>query len=111
MAPLRWLFDLLRGPVATPRRPGTWWRGLLVCAIDGTALTVPDTPRMLTLFTTQRGNHSGTCHHQILLVALLACGTRTLIDAVSARTVSTPRHGLVMRSLTMPCLRSSSNSS
>ena len=33
-APLRWLFELLRGP-APGRQPGTRWRGLLVCAIDG----------------------------------------------------------------------------
>src|SRR5439155_17881895 len=30
VAPLRWLFDLLRGPAATLRQRGTWWRGLLV---------------------------------------------------------------------------------
>jgi hypothetical protein len=73
-APLRWLFDLVRGPVAAPRRPGTWWRGLLVCAIDGTTLTVPDTRRMLTRFTTHRGNHGGTGYPQVRLVALVACG-------------------------------------
>ena len=26
-APLRWLFDLLRGPAATPGQPGTRWAG------------------------------------------------------------------------------------
>jgi Insertion element 4 transposase N-terminal/Transposase DDE domain len=81
-APLRWLFDLLRGPAATPRGPGTWWRGLLVCAIDGTTLTVPDTPAVLKRLTKQRGNHGGTGYPQVRLVALLACGTRTVIDAV-----------------------------
>ncbi|EWM14298.1 IS4 family transposase [Kutzneria sp. 744] len=81
-APLRWLFDLLRGPATTGRAPGTRWRGLLVCAIDGTTLTVPDNPRMLTRFTKQRGNHGGAGYPQIRLVALLACGTRSVIDAV-----------------------------
>ena len=52
-APLRWLFDLLRGPAAVPRGQGVWWRGLLVCAIDGTILTVPDSPANLTRFTKQ----------------------------------------------------------
>jgi hypothetical protein len=80
-APLRWLFDLLRGPAAG-RQPGTRWRGLLVCAIDGTTLTVPDNPRVTARFTRQRGNHGGTGYPQIRLVALLACGTRTVIDAV-----------------------------
>lgn len=82
VAPLRWLFDLLRGPAAIGRQRGSWWRGLLVCAIDGTTLTVPDNPRMLTRFTKQRGNHGGTGYPQVRLVALLACGARTVLDAV-----------------------------
>jgi hypothetical protein len=86
-APLRWLFDLLRGPAATrpatrPDTPGSWWRGLLVCAIDGTTLTVPDNPRVLARFSKQRGNHGGTGYPQLRLLVLLACGTRTIIDAV-----------------------------
>jgi hypothetical protein len=94
-APLRWLFDLLRGPTAG-RAPGTRWRGLLVCAIDGTTLTVPDNPRILARFTKQRGNHGGTGYPQIRLVALLACGTRSVIDAVfgpttTGETTYTPR--------------------
>jgi hypothetical protein len=81
-APLRWLFDLLRGPAITGRQPATRWRGLLVCAIDGTTLTVPDNPRMLTRFSKQRGNHGGTGYPQIRLLVLLVCGTRTVLDAV-----------------------------
>ena len=81
-APLRWLFDLLRGPAAPLKHHRTWWRGLLVCAIDGTTLTAPDTPRIQARFTKQRGNHGGTGYPQIRLLVLLACGTRTVIDAV-----------------------------
>jgi hypothetical protein len=88
VAPLRWLFDLLRGPGATHSGPGSWWRGLLVCAIDGTTLTVPDNPRMLARFRKHRGNHGGTGYPQIRLVALLACGTRTVIDAVFGTTAT-----------------------
>ena len=106
-APLRWLFNLLRGPAATTGRRGTWWRGVLVCAIDGTTLTVPDNPRMLARFTKPRGNHGGTGYPQVRLVALLACGTRTVIDAVfgpttSGETTYTPRllsslhHGMIL---------------
>ncbi|MEL5953543.1 transposase domain-containing protein [Streptomyces sp. CLV115] len=78
--PLRWLFDLLR---ARPR-PGTGIcrHGLPVAALDGTALTVPDTPAVTTRFTKQAGNHGGTGYPQVRLLALVACGTRTLIDAV-----------------------------
>jgi hypothetical protein len=101
VAPVRWLFDLLRGPAAAGRALGTRWRGLLVCAIDGTTLTVPDNPRMLARFRKHRGNHGGTGYPQIRLVALVACGTRTLIDAVfgttaTGETTYTPR---LLRSL------------
>lgn len=88
MTPLRWLFDLLRGPAATIRGRGTWWRGLVVCAIDGTTMTVPDTPKMLARLTKQRGNHGGTGYPQVRLLALVACGTRTLIDAVFGPTTA-----------------------
>jgi Insertion element 4 transposase N-terminal/Transposase DDE domain len=82
VAPLRWLFDLLRGPAAVPRGGGTWWRGLLVCAIDGTTLTVPDSPANLARFTKGGGYHGGTGYPQVRVLALVACRTRTLIDAV-----------------------------
>jgi hypothetical protein len=82
VAPLRWLFDLLRGPAAAPRGQGVWWHGLLVCAIDGTVLSVPTSPANLTRFTKGGGHHGGTGYPQVRLLALVACGTRTLIDAV-----------------------------
>ena len=82
VAPLRWLFDLLRGPAATIGQRGTRWRGLLVCAIDGTTITVPDSPAVLARFTKQAGHHGGTGYPQLRVLALVACGTRTLIDAV-----------------------------
>jgi len=81
-APLRALFDLLRGSSAAPRTSGSWWRGLLVCAIDGTTLDVPDTPGHQARLG-KRDNHYATAGYpQIRLVALVACGTRAIIDAV-----------------------------
>ena len=65
-----------------------WWRGLLVCAIDGTVLTVPDSPANLARFTKGGGNHGGTGYPQVRLLALVACGTRTIIDAVFGPTTS-----------------------
>jgi hypothetical protein len=43
---------------------------------------VPDSPANLTRFTKQAGNHGGAGYPQVRLLALAACGTRTLIDAV-----------------------------
>jgi Insertion element 4 transposase N-terminal/Transposase DDE domain len=82
IAPLRWLFDLLRSPAA----PAVRWRGLLVCAIDGTTMTVPDSPANLTAYRKHRCNHGGSGYPQIRLTALVACGTRALLDAVFGTT-------------------------
>jgi hypothetical protein len=81
-APLRWLFDLLRGPATAITAGSVRWHGLLVCAIDGTTMTIPDSPRNLAAYGKQAGNHGGSGYPLLRLVALVACGTRTLIDAV-----------------------------
>lgn len=85
--PLRWLFDLLRG--AAPQQ--VRWRGLLVCAIDGTIMVVADTEANTTRWPKQGGNHGGCGYPFIRVMTLVACGTRTVIDAVfgSARTGET----------------------
>jgi hypothetical protein len=85
-APLRALFDLLRGPAATGLSsgrsgPGVFWRGRLVTAIDGTMLSCPDTAPNLTVFRRGGGYQGGTGYRLIRVLALVACGTRTIIDA------------------------------
>jgi Insertion element 4 transposase N-terminal/Transposase DDE domain len=79
--PLRALFDLLRGPAAT-NAGQVRWRGLLLTAIDGTLLTVADSPANTGHYAKQRGNHGGSGYPQLRLSALLSCGTRSIIDAV-----------------------------
>jgi len=81
-APLRWLFDLLRGPAPAAAAGLVRWHGLLVCAIDGTMMSVPDSPRNLAAYGKQGGNHGGPGYPLLRLVALVACGTRTVVDAV-----------------------------
>ena len=81
--PLRFLFDLLRGPAAAALSAGVHWRGLLVCAIDGTIMAVPDSTANLRVFTKQAGGATGGSSYPTMrLLALVACGTRTVIDAV-----------------------------
>nr|WP_279561837.1 IS4 family transposase [Pseudonocardia autotrophica] len=80
-APLRALFDLLRGPAGGPRTRGLWWRGLLICAIDGTQMCVPDSPANLAVYRRGGGHHGGTGYPMLRLVALVCCGTRTVIEA------------------------------
>jgi len=77
--PLRALFHLLRGPSQADTR----WRGLLVCAIDGTIMSVADSAANLAVYAKQRGGRNGDSGYpQLRLLALVSCGTRTVIDAV-----------------------------
>jgi Insertion element 4 transposase N-terminal/Transposase DDE domain len=76
--PLAALFGLLAGPAAGAAR----WRGLLVCAIDGTTMSVPDSAQNLAVYGRQTGSHGGSGYPLLRLLAVVACGTRTVIDAV-----------------------------
>jgi hypothetical protein len=62
--------------------PGVGVGGLLVCAIDGTTFSVADTPQNLAAYAKQPGNHGGSGSPLLRLVALVACGTRSLIEVV-----------------------------
>ncbi|MEO3922580.1 hypothetical protein ABGB07_01670 [Micromonosporaceae bacterium B7E4] len=76
------MFDLLRGPAATMAGP-VCWRGLLVCAIDGTTLFAADSAANLARFSKQRGGRTGGSSYPTLrLVTIMACGTRLVMDAV-----------------------------
>jgi hypothetical protein len=97
-APLRTLFALLAGPGAAPAR----WRGLLVCALDGTTMSVPDSAANLTVYQRQTGSHGGSGYPLLRLLAVVACGTRTIVDAVFG-TTSLGEIGYVPRLLR--CLR------
>jgi hypothetical protein len=79
--PLKALFDLVRGPAATIQTGGVRWRGLLVTAIDGTTMTVADTAANLGVFTKQTGGNGGSGYPLLRLLAVVCCGTRTIIDA------------------------------
>jgi hypothetical protein len=80
VAPLAALFQLLTGPA-----PGTTrWRNLLVCAIDSTTLFVPDSPANLTRFAYQGGGNGPSGYPMVRLMAVVACGTRTVLDLAFA---------------------------
>lgn len=81
VAPLQALFDLLRGPAAGLSVKGVRWRGRLVCAIDGTILGCPDTTANLAVYQRGGGYQGGTGYPLARVLALVACGTRTIIDA------------------------------
>lgn len=82
VAPLRVLFDLLRGAQTGPAtRAGVFWRSRLVTALDGSILCCPDTEANLAVYRKGRG-HGATGYPMVRVLSLLACGTRTVVDAV-----------------------------
>jgi len=80
-APLRTLFALLAGPGTAPLR----WRGMLLCALDGTTMSIPDSAANLTVYQRQTGSHGGSGYPLLRLLAVVACGSRTVIGAVFGR--------------------------
>jgi Insertion element 4 transposase N-terminal/Transposase DDE domain len=100
-APLRGLFDLLRGSAAGIRTAGVWWCGLLVTAIDGTVFDVPDCAGTVAGLGRNRCQYGAAGYPQIRLVALVACGTRAVVDAVfGPRSVGeTTQAGRLLRSM------------
>ncbi len=52
-------------------------------AIDGTIMTVADSQANLAVYSKQRGGANGASSYPMLrLLALVSCGTRTVVDAV-----------------------------
>jgi hypothetical protein len=79
VAPLRELFTLVRGPALGAAR----WQGLLVCAIDGTSMFVANSAANAAAFGRQTGRPDAESGYPMLrLLTVVACGTRTVIDAV-----------------------------
>ncbi|WP_427008591.1 transposase domain-containing protein [Pseudarthrobacter sp. H2] len=82
-APLRELFDLLKGPAVTSARQTVQFAGRLVVAIDGTQIPVADTDANRVMFPKPRGGPNGEAGYPMIrLVALVASGTRSVIEAV-----------------------------
>lgn len=84
--PLKAIFDLLAGPGATVGA-GVWFRGLLVCAVDGTHVMVPDDDRVKKVYPKPKSGPNGEAGYpHARLVALVACGTRHLIGVMFGTT-------------------------
>jgi hypothetical protein len=86
--PLKALFRHLRGPHADATEPGMSVFGLelalLKVSVDGTSLDVADTAANRAAFGAPPRNGKGATgpFPKIRLLTLIACGTRTIVDAV-----------------------------
>ncbi|MFL1443596.1 IS4 family transposase [Nocardiopsis protaetiae] len=78
-APLKALFELLSGPTHAAHR----FKGLLVCAIDGTLLDTPATQANRAVHRSSGATRwAGAGYPQLRVLALVATGSRALLGAV-----------------------------
>jgi len=78
--PLRSLFRRLCAALSPGTAPWSHVCGLLVVAWDGTTLATADTPANMAAFG-RPGSVAGQAGPHLRVVALVACGTRALLDA------------------------------
>jgi hypothetical protein len=82
-APVKALFEVLAGPVAQPRTPGTRYRGYRTVAFDGCSSTkIPDTARNRAVYGPPPVRRGCTGYPMLMLMTLVETGTRALVGAV-----------------------------
>ncbi len=82
VAPLRELFDRLRGPRAGPDTPGAFLAGLRLVSWDATQLDVAASDANDAVFIASRGQRGVAAFGKIRLMTLIEVGTHAIIDAV-----------------------------
>ena len=70
------LFWRVAGPIAAPRAPGMAWNGLLLCALDGFQVRVPDTPANRAYFGSSGTADNSSPFPMVRAVVVTAAGTR-----------------------------------
>jgi IS4 transposase len=73
--PLKRLYQRLAVPMAGASTPGAFYRGMRMMAIDGTFLTMPDTPANGRTFGYKTGGRGPAAYPQAHLLALCEVGT------------------------------------
>jgi hypothetical protein len=86
-APVRRLYEMVVGPIATAATPGAWYRGQRVVSLDGTTLDVADTQANTQAFgrpASARGANATGAFPQLRLVGLVETGTHVVFGATLA---------------------------
>ena len=73
--PVRWIFELVVQPLATPETPGAFSKGLRLMGIDGTVMDAPDTPANEERFGRSSGGRGDGAFPQIRKLSLVELGT------------------------------------
>lgn len=80
--PLKFLFDAVKGPIASPESPGAFWLDRRVVAIDGTLLDLQDTPGNEEVFGRGSSKAGPNPFPQARVLAAIEGGTQGLTGAV-----------------------------
>lgn len=73
------LFWLVAGPIADPGDPGMRWRGLLLCAMDGFQVRVPDIPENREYFGSSGTADNSSPYPQVRAVLIIAVADRATL--------------------------------
>jgi Insertion element 4 transposase N-terminal/Transposase DDE domain len=92
-APLRWLFEATRGPLAAGGDAASFALGLRLVAWDGSLIAARDLPGLAAAF----GPATASGGPRIRLMTLIECGTRALLDAAFGPARTDSEHALAAR--------------
>lgn len=82
LAPVRRLFELVVRPLATLQTKGAFYRGLRLMALDGTVMTVPDSPANVQAFGRSNGSRGESAYPHVRKLSLVEVGTHAEVAFV-----------------------------
>jgi hypothetical protein len=74
VAPLRYLFEQVAQPLATPQTPGAFYEGLRLVGLDGTTYDIPDSPANVKAFGRPKGPRADAAFPQLRKLSLVELG-------------------------------------
>lgn len=75
VGPVRYLFDRVAQPLATPNTPGAFYKGLRLVGIDGTTYDLADSPANVKAFGRPKGPRADAAFPQVRKLSLVELGT------------------------------------
>lgn len=82
VGPVRYLFEHVARPLATPQTPGAFYKGLRLVGIDGTTYDLPDSPANVKAFGRPKGPRADAAFPQLRKLSLVELGTHAELALV-----------------------------
>ena len=83
--PVKRLFERIAQPLARPGTPGAWYKGRRLVSVDGTTITLPDSPGLVARFGRPPAARGATAYPQLRLLTLTETGTHAVLAAAHER--------------------------